>query len=94
MLLLSLAGIPLTAGFVAKYRVFMLSVDAGYLWTTGVAVVMALVGIYYYVIVIREAFTPKEERIPLQVSTVNWVLISICGIGAVLFGVMPQWLAL
>ena len=94
LLLLSLAGIPLTAGFLAKYRVFMLSLEAGYLWTTGLAVLMALVGIYYYVIVIREAFTPQPDALPLRVSTVNWVLISLCGIAVVLFAVMPQWLAL
>lgn len=94
MLLLSLAGIPLTAGFLAKYRVFMLSLEAGYLWITALAVLMALVGIYYYLIVIREAFTPKADAAPLHVSPVNWLLISVCGVAAVLFAVMPQWLAL
>lgn len=89
LLLLSLAGIPLTAGFVAKYRVFVLSLANGYLLTTAFAVVMALVGIYYYVIVIREAFTPGERGLRLVVAPLNWLVISLCGIAVVALGVMP-----
>jgi len=89
LLLLSLAGIPLTAGFVAKYRVFVLSLANGYLLTTAFAVVMALVGIYYYVIVIREAFTPGERGLQLVVAPLNWLVISLCGIAVVALGVMP-----
>ncbi|MBL7940394.1 MAG: NADH-quinone oxidoreductase subunit N [Flavobacteriales bacterium] len=89
LLLLSLAGIPLTAGFVAKYRVFVLSLANGYLLTTAFAVVMALVGIYYYVIVIREAFTPGERGLRLVVAPLNWLVISLCGIAVLALGVMP-----
>ncbi len=89
VLLLSLAGIPLTAGFVAKYQVFMLGIGAGFVKTTGFAVLMALVGIYYYVLVIREAFTPRGEGPKLVVAPLNWLVISFCGVAAVLLGLMP-----
>jgi NADH-quinone oxidoreductase subunit N len=94
LLLLSLAGIPLTAGFVAKYRVFALSLSQGFLLTTAFAVVMALVGIYYYVLVIREAFTPAERPLQLVVAPLNWLVITICGIAVVLLGIMPGLLQL
>ena len=90
LMLLSLAGIPLTAGFVAKYRVFVISLTQGYLWTTVVAVVMAIVGIYYYILVVREAFTPQgQETKPIAVAPLNWLVISICGVAVVVLGVMP-----
>ena len=89
LLLLSLAGIPLTAGFVAKYRVFMLGLANGFVVTTAFAVVMALVGIYYYVIVIREAFTPQERGPQLVVAPLNWLVISFCGVAVVVLGLLP-----
>jgi NADH-quinone oxidoreductase subunit N len=89
LLLLSLAGIPLTAGFIAKYQVFMLAIGAGFIKTAVFAVVMALVGIYYYVLVIREAFTPAEETPVLVVSPLNWLVITLCGISVVAFAVWP-----
>lgn len=91
ILLLSLAGIPLTAGFIAKYQVFLLSIAAGFIKTTIFAVVMALVGIYYYVLVIREAFTPTEDgnALALVVKPLNWLVISLCGIAVVAFGLLP-----
>lgn len=90
LMLLSLAGIPLTAGFVAKYRVFVLSLTNGYIWTTVLAVLMAVVGIYYYILVVREAFTPQEQETkPIVVAPLNWLVISICGAAVVVLGVMP-----
>lgn len=95
LMLLSLAGIPLTAGFVAKYRVFVLSLANGYLLTTLFAVVMALVGIYYYILVIREAFTPQEQETkPMVVAPINWLVISLCGVAVVALGVVPGLLRL
>lgn len=95
LMLLSLAGIPLTAGFVAKYRVFVLGIANGFIWTTLFAVVMALVGIYYYILVIREAFTPQDqESKELAVAPINWLVISLCGAGVVALGVWPALLHL
>ena len=60
-------------------------------FVAGLAVVMALVGIYYYAVVIREAFTPAEETPALVVSPLNLLVISLCGIAVVALGVMPGW---
>ncbi|MBP7513709.1 MAG: NADH-quinone oxidoreductase subunit N [Flavobacteriales bacterium] len=91
LLLLSLAGIPLTAGFMAKFKVFQLALAVGHVKLTVLAVAMALVGIYYYAVVIREAFSPSEQAPVLVVSPVNLLVISLCGIAVVVLGVMPQW---
>lgn len=46
--MLSLAGIPLTAGFWGKFMVFSAAVERGMIWLLVVAVLMSAVGIYYY----------------------------------------------
>lgn len=89
LLLLSLAGIPLTAGFVAKYQVFLLALRAGFLKTTVFAVAMALVGIYYYFVVVREAFTADEQPLDVQVTPLNGLVVVLCGIAVVALGVWP-----
>ncbi len=46
--MLSLAGIPLTAGFWGKFYMFSTAVERGQIWLLVVAVLMSAVGIYYY----------------------------------------------
>ena len=92
MMLLSLAGIPLTAGFMAKYQVFLLALGAGMTGTSIFAVVMALVGIYYYMIVARDAFTPVDDPPALVITSANWLVVAVCGIAVVAFGVFPGYL--
>jgi NADH-quinone oxidoreductase subunit N len=91
LFLLSLAGIPLTAGFMAKFKIFQLALGMGHLKLTILAVAMALVGIYYYAVVIRETFSPAEQEPVLVASPVNLLVISLCGIAVVVLGVMPGW---
>jgi NADH:ubiquinone oxidoreductase subunit 2 (subunit N) len=67
----------------------MLAIGAGFIKTAVFAVVMALVGIYYYVLVIREAFTPAEETPALVVSPINWLVVSACGVAVVAFALWP-----
>ncbi len=92
VMMLSLAGIPPFAGFFAKVNVFMLALGAGQIGLTVFAVVMALVGIYYYAVVIREAFTASENDSVLVVAPSNLLVISLCGIAVLVLGVMPGWL--
>ena len=61
--LMSLAGIPPTSGFMAKYQVFVLSISQGILLTSIFAIVMAIIGVYYYFNVIREIFTDRERTL-------------------------------
>jgi NADH-quinone oxidoreductase subunit N len=50
--LLSMGGIPLTAGFVGKVAVFRAAVDAGYLWLVILGLVAAVAGLFFYLRVI------------------------------------------
>ncbi len=87
LLLMSLAGIPLTGGFIAKYQVFALSIGGGYLWTSIFAIIMAIVGVYYYFYVVREIFTEGEHAKPIIVVPINAALIVVCGIVVVVLGI-------
>jgi NADH-quinone oxidoreductase subunit N len=91
-MLLSLAGIPLTAGFIAKYQVFLLAIGAGWLKVMGFGVLMALLGIYYYIMVAREVFAPSEQPVAFTVSPLNGLVIAACAIGVLALGVWPSLL--
>ncbi len=87
VLLMSLAGIPPMAGFMAKYRVFVLSISQGYLFISIFAILTAVIGVYYYFFVMREAFTDGEHEYPIEVSKLNATLIIVCGVAVVLMGI-------
>ena len=59
--LLTMAGIPPTAGFVGKIYIFSAAIDAGYLWLAGVGFVMSMMSVYYYLLVIKEMFRDVGE---------------------------------
>lgn len=92
IMLLSLAGIPPTAGFLAKYQVFVLAVQSGFVWVTLFAAVMAVVGIYYYLSIIRETFTANDEPGTIELGAGNGAVIALCAIGALLLGIWPMGL--
>jgi NADH-quinone oxidoreductase subunit N len=87
VLLMSLAGIPPTSGFMAKYQVFVLSIGQGILLTTIFAIVMAIIGVYYYFFVIREILTDRTQANSIVVSKLNAALIIVCSIGVMVMGI-------
>jgi NADH-quinone oxidoreductase subunit N len=87
ILLMSQAGIPITAGFVAKYQVFVLSISQGYLAISIFAILMALIGIYYYFVVIREAYTDCNHRTAMIINPVNNLIILVCTVAVVVLGI-------
>ena len=63
----SLAGFPPLVGFFAKLYVLQAAINAGWLWLAIVAVVMAVVGAYYYLRVIKVMyFDQTEHEHPIQ----------------------------
>jgi NADH-quinone oxidoreductase subunit N len=94
--LLSLAGIPPTAGFIAKYKVFMAAIQNGsYFWLVMIAVATTVVSIFYYARVIKEMFITERE--PVGNPEGKWTLSSpitialLVGlIGTLIIGILPQ----
>ena len=88
--LLSLAGIPLTAGFFAKYFVLAAAVKTGtYLWLVIFAVVMAAISVYYYFRLIQAMYFKEGEGQVVETTPLfNGVMISIALL-ILLLGVLP-----
>ena len=93
--LLSLLGLPVTAGFFGKFYIFKAAVNSHLIWFAVLMAVNSIIGSYYYLrlIVLMYMREPSAEtaaeapaRFPL---TVNLVLAITC-VGTVLFGLFPN----
>jgi NADH-quinone oxidoreductase subunit N len=91
--LLSLAGIPLTAGFFAKYYMLAAALETGkYLWLVIFAVLCAAISIYYYFRVIQAMYFRDGENPQLDVSPSFKGLLILLAAIIILLGIFPQWL--
>lgn len=91
--LLSLAGIPLTAGFFAKYYMLTAVIKTGaYFWLVIVAIVCAAISVYYYFRVIQAMYFRDGEADVTEASSGFKVLLAIVAAIIILIGVWPQLL--
>jgi NADH-quinone oxidoreductase subunit N len=96
ILMFSLAGIPPTAGFYAKLAVLSAAVTAGYLWLAVAAVILSLVGAFYYLRIVKLMYfdDPREGAAGAsgQPEMPMRVLLSANGLVLLLFGIAPSML--
>lgn len=91
--LLSLAGIPPLAGFFAKYYLFTVAFESGYVWLVLLAVVTSLIGVYYYFrIIIAMYLKSTEKGFIIQVPLRHTVILALCVLLSIVFGVFPDLL--
>jgi NADH-quinone oxidoreductase subunit N len=91
LLMLSLAGLPPTAGFYAKLAVFNAAVSAGHIWLAVAAVLLSLVGAYYYLRIVKLMyFDDPVEPSPVSARRASGVLMSANGLALLVFGIVPQ----
>ena len=95
----SLAGVPPTVGFYAKFSVIATAVNIGYIWLAVVAVMASLIGAFYYLRVVKLMyFDDPADHAPLEARGDTRVLLSINGLALLLLGIFPQelmgWCAL
>ncbi|RDC61502.1 NADH-quinone oxidoreductase subunit N [Adhaeribacter pallidiroseus] len=85
----SLAGIPLTGGFFGKLFIFSAALEQNILWLIIVAIIMSMVGIYYYfrVVIAMYMREPSGERVKVDTFT-TFTLIFIAILTMVL-GIFP-----
>jgi NADH-quinone oxidoreductase subunit N len=93
LLMFSLAGIPPTAGFYAKLLVFQAAVAAGHVWLAVAAVLLSLVGAFYYLRVVKLMYF-DDPVVPSTVRSqpVGGLVLSANGLLLLIFGVLPQGL--
>ncbi len=91
--LLSLAGIPLTAGFFAKYFMLVAAVKTGHmLWLVVLGVLCAAISVYYYFRVIQAMYFKDGEDQGLKVSESFKTILVFTAILVIVLGVHPDWL--
>lgn len=87
--MLSMAGIPLLAGFVGKFYLFMAIAD-GYMWLVLLGLIMSMVSVYYYLRVALVMFRDDpEDPTPLRMGTSVNITLLIALAVTVFLGVYP-----
>jgi len=91
LFLLSLAGIPPTAGFIGKYYLFSAAMNAGWFWLTLLAVLMSAVSLFYYFRIARAMYlVDGEGELYWREEPAVSAAIAVCVAGTLAMGVMPQ----
>ena len=89
--LLSLAGIPPTAGFLGKYYIFLALIQTGHYVLAVVATLYVAVAIYYYFKIVRSMFTREEiEASPAASSFGLRLALGVSGILTLFIGIYPE----
>jgi NADH-quinone oxidoreductase subunit N len=92
--MLSLAGIPVTAGFFAKYFVFTTVIGTQYQWLLILAVLTSAVGAYYYLrVVIAMYFKSQEDESPVSMEGMNKFVIVATTVLTLVIGIAPGMVA-
>ena len=87
---LSLAGIPPMGGFIAKVLVFAAAVQADLVWLAFVGVINAIIGLYYYLIVLKRVYLYRSEgdEEPMKLPTTQTAALAVLIIGILAMGVI------
>ncbi len=91
--MISLAGFPPTAGFVAKYGLFSAAIAEGYIWLVVIAVLNTLISVYYYLRLVINMYMKEEEN--ALISSFNIIVIGLIWIMAammIILGIIPGFL--
>jgi NADH-quinone oxidoreductase subunit N len=90
--LLSLAGLPITAGFFGKFFIFMGSLNQGNVWLASVMVITSVISYFYYFGIIRQMYMrPGNSEAPLKAEVGIGVVIVVCLVGTLLLGLLPTY---
>jgi NADH-quinone oxidoreductase subunit N len=94
---LSLAGMPPFGGFVAKIFVFAAGVQAGYTWLVVIGIINSIVGVYYYLNVMKFVYLYRmpqedEDQYPVPLTRPYAIALTVLVIGVILIGtVFAPW---
>lgn len=93
LFMISLAGFPPTAGFIAKFVLFKAAVVQGYYIIVVIAVLNSLVSVYYYLRVVVKMFMSEPEGEPVAIPYMPPMMLTalvFAVLAVILLGVYPQ----
>jgi NADH-quinone oxidoreductase subunit N len=87
---LSLAGMPPLVGFVAKVFVFAAAVQSGYIWLAVIGVLNSIVGLYYYLTVLKVVYLYRSDKdeVPVPIAPAHRMALTVLTIGIILLGIV------
>ena len=89
----SMAGVPPTIGFYAKFTVLQAALQAGFLWAVVFAVLMAAVGAFYYLRIVKLMyFDAPQDNSMISAPADMKLILSVNAIALLALGLMPQFL--
>ena len=89
----SMAGIPPTIGFYAKFTVLQAALQAGYLWAVVFAVIMTTIGAFYYLRIVKLMyFDEPNNAIKINAPLDMQLVLSINALTLLALGILPQTL--
>lgn len=93
--LLSLLGLPVTAGFFGKFYIFKAAVNSHLIWLAVLMAINSIIGAYYYLRVIvvmymREGSAEAMAEVPVRFPVAVNVVLAVTAIGTVYFGLFPN----
>jgi len=90
LFMVSLAGLPLTAGFFAKLYVFTAALEAGFVWLVVIGVLASVVSAYYYFRVAYIMYA-AEPRADVHIAGGRWTgaALVVAAAGVLILGIVP-----
>ena len=90
--MLSLAGIPITAGFFAKYFIFSVMIGTTFKWLIILAILTSAVGVYYYFkVIIAMYFKEENGEQEVKMETSHVLLLALTTIFTLALGIVPKY---
>ncbi len=95
LFLVAMAGLPPTAGFIAKFYVFSAAIKEGYFLLAALGVLTSVIGAYYYLRVIYMMYMKEEVREVVRgpVAAPTVIALVITALGVLYLGILPEKLA-
>jgi NADH-quinone oxidoreductase subunit N len=91
LFLLSLLGLPATAGFLGKFLAFQAALDSRIVWLVVIAAINSVIGAYYYlrVIIAMYFWEANKDYSPTAVAPAMSVALFIAALGTLYLGIFP-----
>jgi NADH-quinone oxidoreductase subunit N len=90
--LLSLSGLPPTAGFIGKILILASTVATGYLWLAGLLLLGTAISIYVYIKIVRAMYVPIDAAHVREIKPLShapWIGVAICSLATFVFEFYP-----
>jgi len=92
LFLVSMAGLPPTVGFIAKFYLFAAIIKEGYFLLAALGILTSAIGAYYYLRVIYMLYMkdPVREVVPGNVNLATYLALIIAAISVLYLGILPS----